>query len=385
MACGNCQGFIEKHVKMDSVSPLSTQFSQQCILSSCEEHTHVVFYEGGVGHISQKNCYGEPPPSIDKNNQAICRGIPVKETTHLKRGQNAEGKKMINEYVREHKIGSGSYGKVVLYQSSSGKPFAIKALSKSRLSRVRVAPAETAMTDVLREVSIMKRLEHQNIVNLIEVIDDPEADRFYMVLEYVEGKWVCDSAGTPGGIGEGCARKYFRDIIAGVMYLHAHNIIHGDIKPENLLVTKSGRVKIGDFSVSNAFEGDNEELWRTPGTPAFTAPECCLGSTYHGKAADTWAVGVTLYCMILGSCPFMGDCLQDTYERIISCHLSLPEKLDHELKDLLRGLLCRDPMQRITLDVAASHPWVVRDGGPVCQTSCRCKEKMDIVDSVALA
>eukprot|EP00268_Persea_americana_P062884 TRINITY_DN809_c0_g1_i3.p1 TRINITY_DN809_c0_g1~~TRINITY_DN809_c0_g1_i3.p1 ORF type:complete len:201 (+),score=34.04 TRINITY_DN809_c0_g1_i3:522-1124(+) len=161
---------------------------------------------------------------------------------------------MINEYVREHKIGSGSYGKVVLYRSISGMPFAIKALSKSRLSRVRVAPAETAMTDVLREVSIMKRLEHQNIVNLIEVIDDPESDRFYMVLEYVEGKWVCDSAGTPGGIGEGCARKYFRDIIAGVMYLHAHNIIHGDIKPENLLVTKSGRVKIGDFSVSNAFE-----------------------------------------------------------------------------------------------------------------------------------
>eukprot|EP00268_Persea_americana_P062882 TRINITY_DN809_c0_g1_i15.p1 TRINITY_DN809_c0_g1~~TRINITY_DN809_c0_g1_i15.p1 ORF type:complete len:278 (+),score=53.21 TRINITY_DN809_c0_g1_i15:373-1206(+) len=238
---------------MDSVSPLSTQFSQQCILSSCEEHTHVVFYEGGVGDISQKNCYGEPPPLIEKN-RPICRGIPVKETTNLRRGQNAEGKKMINEYVREHKIGSGSYGKVVLYRSISGMPFAIKALSKSRLSRVRVAPAETAMTDVLREVSIMKRLEHQNIVNLIEVIDDPESDRFYMVLEYVEGKWVCDSAGTPGGIGEGCARKYFRDIIAGVMYLHAHNIIHGDIKPENLLVTKSGRVKIGDFSVSNAFE-----------------------------------------------------------------------------------------------------------------------------------
>ncbi|XP_045805939.1 serine/threonine-protein kinase GRIK1-like [Trifolium pratense] len=88
---------------------------------------------------------------------------------------------MLNEYIREYKIGSGSYGKVALYKSSvDGKHYAIKSFHKSHLRKLRVAPSETAMTDVLREVLIMKMLEHPNIVNLIEVIDDPESDDFYM-------------------------------------------------------------------------------------------------------------------------------------------------------------------------------------------------------------
>jgi [calcium/calmodulin-dependent protein kinase] kinase len=193
----------------------------------------------------------------------------------------------------------------------------------------------------------MKTLEHPNIVNLIEVIDDPEFDDFYMVLEYVDGKWAYDDSGPPGALGEITARKYLRDVVAGLMYLHAHvcsalyntssstlkvymidthdflfvfwmkqNVIHGDIKPDNLLVTSTGRVKIGDFSVSQVFKDDDDQLRRSPGTPVFTAPECCLGITYSGRSADTWAVGVTLYCMILGQYPFLGDTLQDTYDKV---------------------------------------------------------------------
>ena len=61
---------------------------------------------------------------------------------------------------------------------------------------------------------------------------------------------------------------------------------------------------------------DDDQLRRSPGTPVFTAPECCLGITYSGRSADTWAVGVTLYCMILGQYPFLGDTLQDTYDKV---------------------------------------------------------------------
>jgi serine/threonine protein kinase len=126
-----------------------------------------------------------------------------------------------------------------------------KAFHKSRLSKSRVAPSETAMTDVLREVSIMK-LDHPNIVNLVEVIDDPETDYFYMVLESVEGRWIREGSGPPGGIGEATARRYFRDVVAGLMYLHSHNIVHGDIEPENLLIDSNGRIKICDLSVSRS-------------------------------------------------------------------------------------------------------------------------------------
>ncbi|KAH9288471.1 hypothetical protein KI387_032588 [Taxus chinensis] len=304
----------------------------------------------------------------------FCRETPVKETYTVIRTEDSNGNKMINEYVREGKIGTGSYGKVVLHRSTKdGKRYALKIFHKSRLSKLRVAPSETAMTDVLREVSIMKKLDHPNIVNLVEVIDDPETDNFYMVMEYVEGRWICEGSGPPGGIGEATARRYFRDIVAGLTYLHSHNIVHGDIKPENLLVDISGRVKIGDFSVSRSFEDNNDELRRSPGTPVFTAPECCLGLTYHGKAADVWAVGVTLYCMIFGCYPFIGETLQDTYDKIVNDELSIPEDTDPELTNLLEGILCKDPNKRMSLDTVARHPWVVKGYGPIQHDLWRCE------------
>ncbi|KAF5447176.1 hypothetical protein F2P56_032746 [Juglans regia] len=311
-----------------------------------------------------------------EQNGMICRQHPVKETQKIFRTEDENGNKMVNEYVREYKIGAGSYGKVVLYRSSvDGKHYAIKAFHKSHLLKLRVAPSETAMTDVLREVLIMKMLDHPNIVNLIEVIDDPSTDHFYMVLEFVEGKWVCEGSGPPGGLGEITARKYMRDVVSGLMYLHAHNIVHGDIKPDNLLVTRNGTVKIGDFSVSQVFEDDNDELRRSPGTPVFTAPECCLGLTYHGKAADTWAVGVTLYCMILGHYPFLGETLQDTYEKIVNSPLVLPDAMNPRLKNLLEGLLCKEPNMRLTLEAVAEHTWVIGEDGPIPQHLCWCKRK----------
>ncbi|KAE8734791.1 Serine/threonine-protein kinase GRIK2 [Hibiscus syriacus] len=297
------------------------------------------------------------------NNGLACRQFP-----------DENGNKMINEYVREYKIGSGSYGKVVLYRNNvDGKHYAIKVFHKSHLLKARVGPSETAMSDVLREVLIMKILEHPNIVNLIEVIDDPAMDQFYMVLEYVEGKWVCDDSGPQGGIGEDTARKYLRDIVSGLMYLHAHNIVHGDIKPDNLLITSTGTVKIGDFSVSQVFEDENDELRRSPGTPVFTAPECCLGLTYHGKAADTWALGVTLYCLVLGHYPFLGETLQDTYDKIVNNPLILPNDINPALRNLLEDLLCKDPKHRTTLNDVAEHSWVRGEDGPIPQYLCWCK------------
>lgn len=307
-------------------------------------------------------------------NGMICREFPVKETHKVIRSEDDDGNKMVNEYVRECKIGSGSYGKVVLYRSLvDGKHYAIKAFHKSHLIKLRVAPSETAMTDVLREVLIMKMLDHPNIVNLVEVIDDPNTDRFYMVLEYVKGQWVFEGAGPPGGLGETVARSYLRDIVSGLMYLHSHNIVHGDIKPDNLLVSATGTVKIGDFSVSQVFEDENDELRRSPGTPVFTAPECCLGQNYHGKTADIWAVGVTLYCMIFGQYPFLGDTLQDTYDKIVNNTLLLPEDMNPLLKNLVEGLLCKDPMQRMTLEAVSLHPWVMGDDGPIPQYLCWCR------------
>ncbi|XP_077252929.1 serine/threonine-protein kinase GRIK1-like [Tasmannia lanceolata] len=388
MGCCSCFGFSRKPQRpLRSIHGPGARLSQEFLL----EDMDVSFYNGEAtssfcgsdSELQPRSKGADEILSFRVENGTICREVPVKETHHVTRTEDEDGNKMVNEYVRECKIGSGSYGKVVLYRSNiDGKRYAIKVFHKSHLLKLRVAPSETAMTDVLREVSIMKMLAHPNIVNLIEVIDDPNTDHFYMVLEYVEGKWIYEGSGPPGGIAESTtrrgiaedtARRYLRGIVAGLMYLHAHNIVHGDIKPDNLLVTSSGTVKIGDFSVSQVFEDSNDELRRSPGTPVFTAPECCLGLTYHGKVADTWAMGVTLYCMVLGQYPFLGDTLQDTYDKIVNNPLSLPDGIDPELKNLLEGLLCKDPGQRISLETVAVHPWVVSEEGPILEYLCWCK------------
>ncbi|XP_022890737.1 serine/threonine-protein kinase GRIK2 isoform X2 [Olea europaea var. sylvestris] len=367
---------------MGSSSGSGCHTSQASLLSNEGEDDDCGSYNGYMTDIgSADDCEFQSPTKRSEEILVyrmqcglICREFPVKETHELIRSEDENGNKMVNEYVREYKIGAGSYGKVVLYRSQlDGKHYAIKSFHKSHLLKKRVAASETAMSDVLREVLIMKMLSHPNIVNLVEVIDDPATDHFYMVLEYVKGKWVYEGAGPPGGIGEHTARKYLRDIVSGLMYLHAHNIVHGDIKPDNLLVTGSGTVKIGDFGVSQIFEDDNDELRRSPGTPVFTAPECCLGPTYHGKAADIWAVGVTFYYMVLGKYPFLGDTLHDTYDKIVNDPMYLPDEMNPLLKNLLEGLLHKDPRQRMTLENVADHAWVIGEEGPIHQFVCWCK------------
>ncbi|KAF4369090.1 hypothetical protein CsatB_030700 [Cannabis sativa] len=386
MGCCSCFGFTRKRKPAKPSSGFNNRLSQELLLEGGGDTEDDDNCSSNDDLINSDHCEESEPQTRTKRsedilhiraeNGMICRQCPVKETHRLVRAEDEYGNKTINEYVRECKIGAGSYGKVVLYRSRvDGKHYAIKAFHKSHLLKLRVAPSETAMTDVYREVLIMKMLNHPNIVNLVEVIDDPETDHFYMVLEYVEGKWVCEGSGPASGLGESTARKYLRDIVSGLMYLHDHKIVHGDIKPDNLLVTRHGTVKIGDFSVSQVFEDDNDELRRSPGTPVFTAPECCLGVTYRGRAADTWAVGITLYCMILGQYPFLGETLQDTYEKIVNNPIILPDDMNPELKNLIEGILCKDPLQRLSLEAIAEHPWVIGDHGPLPQYLCWCKRK----------
>ncbi|KAJ6806736.1 serine/threonine-protein kinase GRIK2-like [Iris pallida] len=376
MDCCGCFGFLKKSYRsLISFHGPGGRFSQELLLPESVQDAYM--YNGDSDSGSRRRGRSsEEIITARVSNGLICREVPVKETRKVTFSEDENGNKMVNEYVREWKIGSGSYGKVVLYRSViDGVKYAIKIFHKSYLLKLRVAPSETAMTDVLREVSIMKMLDHPNIVKLIEVIDDPHSDNFYMVLEYVEGKPVCEGSCPGGGIGESTSRRYLRDVVAGLMYLHAHNIIHGDIKPENLLVTDNGNVKIADFSVSQVFEDDNDELRRSPGTPVFTAPECCLGLTYSGRAADTWAVGVTLYCMILGQYPFLGDTLQDTYDKIVNNPLTLPDDMNPRLKNLLEQLLCKDPKHRISLSAVAQHLWVVEEEGPIAEYLCQCRRR----------
>lgn len=98
--------------------------------------------------------------------------------------------------------------------------------------------------------------------------------------------------------------------------MHNHNVVHGDIKPDNLLLSASGTVKITDFGSAVVFApGESDLLCKTSGTPAFLAPEVCAGENFRGKDQDLWALAVTLYAMVFGCLPFRGTTIWELYEK----------------------------------------------------------------------
>eukprot|EP00002_Diphylleia_rotans_P013385 TRINITY_DN2617_c0_g3_i3.p1 TRINITY_DN2617_c0_g3~~TRINITY_DN2617_c0_g3_i3.p1 ORF type:complete len:421 (-),score=91.74 TRINITY_DN2617_c0_g3_i3:460-1722(-) len=219
--------------------------------------------------------------------------------------------------------------------------------------------------DVLREVAIMKKLTHPNVVSLFEVMDDPSQDEFYMVFEYVEGGPVMSGNVENEPFPEDLARRYFRDVIMGLHYIHQHNIIHRDLKPENLLLTKDDHLKISDFGVSIVcIEKDDSipVLKDTVGSPAFFAPEMLTGRSYAGRPIDIWAAGVTLYNFVYGRCPFMADTTVKIFEMIRSETISFPFATNPQLEDLLNKMLDKDPQTRITMESILVHPWVTKNG-----------------------
>ena len=201
----------------------------------------------------------------------------------------------------------------------------------------------------------MKKLNHDNLVSLIEVLDDPTEDSLYMVLEYCKKgvimKVGVDERADP--YDEEACRCWFRDLILGIEYLHAQGVVHRDIKPDNLLLTGDDVLKIVDFGVSEMFEKESEMLTaKSAGSPAFLPPELCVAKHggISGKAADIWSIGVTLYCLRFGCIPFERPGVLDLYESIKYDEVNVASKeCSDELRDLICKLLEKDPKKRIKM------------------------------------
>uniref|UniRef100_A0A8D3BTX5 calcium/calmodulin-dependent protein kinase n=1 Tax=Scophthalmus maximus TaxID=52904 RepID=A0A8D3BTX5_SCOMX len=254
----------------------------------------------------------------------------------------------LNQYKLKTEIGKGSYGVVKLaYNEDSEEYYAMKVVSKKRLMKQcgffrRLPPQGSNLQDpfpkaamplekVYKEIAILKKLDHHNVVKLVEVTSEQ-------------------------------ARFYFRDIVLGIEYLHYHKIVHRDIKPSNLLLGDDGHIKIADFGVSNEFEGTDALLSSTAGTPAFMAPEMMTEHEHRfsGKALDVWAMGVTLYCFVYGKCPFYDEYIISLHKKIKNKPVDFPET--DELKELIGRMLDKNPETRITIPEIKLHPWMTENG-----------------------
>lgn len=213
----------------------------------------------------------------------------------------------------------------------------------------------------------MKKLNHDNIVSLIEVLDDPSEDSLYMVMEMCK-KGVVMKVGleeVADPYPDETCRCWFRDLILGIEYLHAQGIVHRDIKPDNCLINDDDVLKVVDFGVSEMFQKESDMMTRTSkGSPAFLPPELCV--VKHGnvsaRAADIWSMGVTLYCLKYGRVPFNKTNIFEMYDAIKDEEPKLDGENDEDFLDLMRRILEKDPAKRIKMPELREHPWVTKRG-----------------------
>lgn len=279
------------------------------------------------------------------------------------------------------------------------KLFAIKIISKDFLKKKKNGKTtETYFEDIKREIAIMKKLLHPNILRLYEVLDDPKVNKMYLVLEYMKKgdlinilkKAATDnSAENQGGfipLTDYDCWQIFRQLISGIRYLHYANIVHGDIKPQNLLLGEDGIVKIADFGISQMLSGSGEKLEDAAGTPAFMAPELIESKSFSGQKADIWAIGATMFMLRFGNPPFVAKSIINLYNKICNDPLVFPSQINPTFKNLLEGLLDKDPEKRLTLDQIVAHPWY-REKPPVtisavsAPSKTSCAQKGNNIDS----
>ncbi|KAH6624315.1 kinase-like domain-containing protein [Chaetomium sp. MPI-SDFR-AT-0129] len=353
----------------------------------------------------------------------------IKETLNARSeytNEDAEGRSHhhLNQYVIKDEIGRGSYGAVYLANDQFGTEYAVKAFSKTRLRKraqsdvLRRGPrqvgrfhragfgapdapvagftaqqakeAKDALFLIRAEIAIMKKLNHPNLVQLIEVLDDPDDDTLYMVLEMckkgVVMKVGLSEAATP--YEEEQCRHWFRDLILGIEYLHSQGVVHRDIKPENLLLTEDDVLKIVDFGVSEMFEKPGQmRTAKSAGSPAFLPPELCMAKhgDISGKAADIWSMGVSLYCLRYGRIPFNRDGVLEMYEAIKTETPKLPPDENPDFVDLMGKMLEKDPEKRIEMADLREHPWVTKQGtDPLLSTEENCCDPLTSPNSLEL-
>lgn len=207
---------------------------------------------------------------------------------------------------------------------------------------------------IKEEIAIMKKLNHPNLVSLIEVLDDPSEDSLYMVMEMCKKGVVMrvglDQQADP--YDDDTCRYWFRDLILGIEYLHAQGVVHRDIKPDNCLITDEDVLKVVDFGVSEMFEKNSEMLTaKSAGSPAFLPPELCIvkHGDVSGKAADIWSMGVTLYCLKFGTIPFHKDQIFELYDAIKCDEPDVSKEQNSDFHDLMARILEKNPAKRIQM------------------------------------
>jgi len=303
-------------------------------------------------------------------------------------------------FVLIEKMGDGAFSNVYkALDKRSSQKVAIKCVRKFELNRnqegkhlnaeLKKKPRAIERANILKEVSIMRTLNHPSIIKLISFTESKE--HYFLILELMEGGELFHQIVKLTYFSEELARHVILQVARGIRYLHEEKgVVHRDIKPENLLFeaipivpskqTKQrpydeekedegeflpnvggggiGQVKIADFGLSKIVWADQTA---TPcGTVGYTAPEIVKDERYS-KSVDMWAMGCVLYTLLCGFPPFFDESIQVLTEKVARGYYTFLspwwDDISDSSKDLISHLLCVDPDKRYTIDEFLAHPW----------------------------
>ncbi|KAG6407269.1 hypothetical protein SASPL_130255 [Salvia splendens] len=261
---------------------------------------------------------------------------------------------LLGRYEVGKLLGHGTFAKVYHARNvKTNESVAIKVIDKEKIVKLSLT------AQVKREISILRRVRHPNIVQLFEVM--ATKTKIYFVMEYVKGGELFSKV-AKGRLKEEVARKYFQQLISAISFCHARGVYHRDLKPENILLDEEGNLKVSDFGLSAISEQIKQDgLFHTLcGTPAYVAPEVLARKGYNGQKVDIWSCGVVLFVLMSGYLPFHDQNVMAMYKRIYKGDFKCPRWFSPELYRLVTRMLDANPETRIMIPEIMNNRWFKR-------------------------
>lgn len=267
----------------------------------------------------------------------------------------AKARRLEDFYELQERIGSGKFSDVYLAKERlTDFKWAVKIVDKTRLN--------DAEKELLRsEISILKLLNHPNVVEMKEVFEDKT--KMFVVLELAEGGELFERIRQKRVFSEYMAHHVTKQILETIKYLHSVGIVHRDIKPENILLSDNSdlpTIKVADFGLSKLV-GPEDTLDVPCGTLGYVAPEVLMMRGY-GREVDMWSIGVVLFLMVRGRLPFDSKEKQTLIEKTIEANLDLTgqywSNMTSQCRDFLEKMLTKEPSARLTSEQALQHSWI---------------------------
>ncbi|KAI3456139.1 hypothetical protein Pfo_012802 [Paulownia fortunei] len=258
---------------------------------------------------------------------------------------------LLGRYEIGKLLGHGTFAKVYHARNvKTGESVAIKVIDKEKILKVGL------IAHIKREISILRRVRHPNIVQLFEVM--ATKSKIFFVMEYVKGGELFNKV-AKGRLKEEVARKYIQQLISAVAFCHARGVYHRDLKPENILLDEDGNLKVSDFGLSAISEQIKQDgLFHTfCGTPAYVAPEVLARKGYDAAKVDIWSCGVILFVLMAGYLPFHDQNVMAMYKKIYKGEFRCPRWFSPELIRFLTRLLDTNPETRITIPEIMNNKW----------------------------